>query len=126
MIRMLRTLWLIVLAVLTLLSSAFMCLDFTLLARFRDPLFQPWFLSLGILLSACTAAYCLAELMRSVRHRRPLVMPIVALLLVFAGLATSVLSVAAGAPKRRSADTTIIPELAPDDPRVAKPPVAPR
>lgn len=113
------------LAFLTLFSVALFCLTIMVVLSLRDPRLkpnltaQPWYLVTGILLSGCTGAYCTVELVRCIRGLRPFLAPVLAVVLIFAGLVSSAFCMMGAAPMRkRSADTTILPELRLIDARI--------
>ncbi len=122
MTRALTFVWLIVVIAFALLALA--VLSSTLFHLFRfgtPPVGTAWFTG-SILLSGGTVTYAGVELLRYSGGRRSFLPRVASVILIFVAAATSVLTLASSMPKR-SADTTIIPELAlpPDDPRVATP-----
>lgn len=79
--------------------------------------------SASILVSAGTIVYASLELFRYALARKSLLPRFLSVIAILFGGAASIFLLTASLPKLRSADTTIIPELAlpPDDPRLSSP-----
>ncbi len=103
-------LWRVSLAILTLVAGVFVWSSTMALSWYMprwdqmirpDPTAMPSYVVIGFLLASGACIFCLTEIVRSFRDKQPIVTRGLAVLLIFASLATSIFCTFAGVRLRR-------------------------
>ena len=105
--------WFLALVVLIIISALFFFLNIVALTRLGSAHIHSASELAGLLLSGCTGVYCATELGRCLRRLLPILSRAIAVPVILAGLMASFVWSVGGLPMaRRSASTTVNPELA--------------